>query len=64
MANAQVVQLKTTAKTTREVRRTAGATRSLRRQAATAVGIGASAVTLNALSLSHLAHGIQSRRAA
>jgi len=33
-------------------------TRALRRQAGTAIGIGAVAVTLTALSLSHLAHGI------
>jgi hypothetical protein len=35
------------------------ATRALRRRGATAVGIGAVAVTLTALSLSHLAHGIE-----
>jgi hypothetical protein len=35
------------------------ASRALRRQAATAVGIGAVAVTLTALSLSHLAHGVE-----
>src|SRR5262245_745099 len=34
-------------------------TRAMRRQGATAVGIGAVAVTLTALSLSHLAHGIE-----
>jgi hypothetical protein len=34
------------------------ATRAMQRQAATAVGIGAVAVTLTALSLSHLAHGV------
>jgi hypothetical protein len=35
------------------------ATRAMRRQGGTAVGIGAVAVTLTALSLSHLAHGIE-----
>lgn len=39
----------------RKVRR---AVRALRRRAATAMGVGAVAVTLTALSLSHLAHGI------
>jgi hypothetical protein len=35
------------------------ASKALRRQAGTAVGVGAVAVTLTALSLSHLAHGIE-----
>src|SRR5260370_37085813 len=41
-----------------QVRRGQRASRALRRQGATAIGIGAVAVTLTALSLSHLAHGI------
>jgi hypothetical protein len=50
---------KSTTKTpARQIRRTTRATRALRRQAGTAIGIGAVAVTLTALSLSHLAHGI------
>jgi len=40
------------------VRRSVRVTRALRRQAAVAVAIGAVAVTLTALSLSHLAHGV------
>jgi hypothetical protein len=35
------------------------AAKALRRQAGTALGVGAVAVTLTALSLSHLAHGIE-----
>jgi uncharacterized membrane protein len=35
------------------------AMRALRRQAGTAIGVGAVAVTLTALSLSHLAHGVE-----
>jgi hypothetical protein len=57
MANLNVVQLPHSQKT-RKVRRATRATRSLRRQAGTAIGIGVVAVTLTALSLSHLAHGI------
>ena len=33
--------------------------KALRRQAGTAIGVGAVAVTLTALSLSHLAHGVE-----
>jgi hypothetical protein len=40
------------------VRKHTRATRAVRRQAGTAIGIGAVAVTLTTLSLSHLAHGI------
>jgi hypothetical protein len=50
-------QLKT-AKAPAQLRRGQRVTRALRRQAGTAIGIGAVAVTLTALSLSHLAHGI------
>jgi hypothetical protein len=58
MANTNVVHLKSTTKTSHQVRRSQRVTRSIRRQAGTAVGVGAVAVTLTALSLSHLAHGI------
>src|SRR5258708_28025066 len=58
MANTNVVHLKATTKTSHQVRRSQRVTRSIRRQAGTAVGVGAVAVTLTALSLSHLAHGI------
>src|SRR5262252_4087537 len=40
-------------------RRDCRAHKALRRQAGTAVGVGAVAVTLTALSLSHLAHGVE-----
>src|SRR5258706_1993132 len=58
MANPNVVHLKSTTKTSHQVRRSQRVTRSIRRQAGTAIGLGAVAVTLTALSLSHLAHGI------
>jgi hypothetical protein len=59
MATQNVVRLAATAKTVRQIRRSARFTRALRRQAATAIAIGAVAVTLTALSLSHLAAGIE-----
>jgi hypothetical protein len=54
-----VVKLATANKSTRQVRRTTRATRALRRQAATAIAVGAVAVVLTALSLNHLATGIE-----
>ena len=59
MATPTLVQLKPAQKTqtTRQLGRNAA--RALRRQAGTAVGIGTVAVTLTALSLSHLAHGVE-----
>src|SRR5258707_694749 len=59
MANQNVVQLKSTQKTTPQIRRSTRMSRAVRRQAGTAVGIGTVAVTLTALSLSHLSHGIE-----
>src|SRR5262249_16784937 len=58
MGNSTVVQLKPAQKsaTSTKSRR---ASKALRRQAGTAAGIGVVAVTLTALSLSHLAHGVQ-----
>jgi hypothetical protein len=47
------------AKAPAQSRRSRKADKALRRQGATAVGIGAVAVTLTALSLSHLAHGVE-----
>ena len=58
MASATIHQLKTKPVNT-QTRRSTRATRALRRQAATAAGIGAVAVTLTGLSLSHLAHGVE-----
>jgi hypothetical protein len=58
-ANSNVLALKPTTKTSHQVRRSQRVTRAIRRQAGTAVGIGAVAVTLTALSLSHLAHGVE-----
>jgi hypothetical protein len=49
--------VKPTQKAPAQVRRGQRATRALRRQGSTAIGIGAVAVTLTALS--HLAHGIE-----
>ncbi len=59
MASQNVIQLKSTTKTSHQVRRSQRVTRSIRRQAGTAIGVGAVAVTLTALSLSHLAHGVE-----
>jgi hypothetical protein len=59
MANTNVLPLRTNAKSPRQVRRSARVSRALRRQAGTAVGVGVVAVTLTALSLSHLAHGVE-----
>jgi hypothetical protein len=47
------------AKPRQAIRRNTRAARALRRQAGTAVGLGLVALTLTALSLSHLAHGIE-----
>src|SRR5258706_14322249 len=58
MAIQNVVQLKTANKTSKQVRKHTRASKALRRQAGTAVAVGLVAVTLTALSLSHLAHGI------
>jgi hypothetical protein len=58
MGTTNVVQLKSTTKSPRTIRRNTKAARALRRQAGTAIGIGFVAVTLTTLSLSHLAHGI------
>jgi hypothetical protein len=57
-AAANLVQLKSSQKTPRQVRGSNRAARALSRQAGTAIGVGAVAVTLTALSLSHLAAGI------
>jgi hypothetical protein len=59
MAAQNVVQLKSTQKTPPQTRRGTRVAKAIRRQAGTAVGIGAVAVTLTALSLSHLAHGVE-----
>jgi len=59
MAHLNVVELPRVSKSRQTVRRSARAARALRRQAWTAVGIGCVALTLTALSLSHLAHGIE-----
>ena len=59
MANPTIVQLKPAQKTQTTHQLGRNAARALRRQAGTAVGIGAVAVTLTALSLSHLAHGVE-----
>src|SRR6266478_9690157 len=59
MASQNVIHLKSTTKTSHQVRRSQRVTRSIRRQAGTAIGVGAVAVTLTTLSLSHLAHGIE-----
>jgi hypothetical protein len=56
MATAQVVALKPTAKSTKQVRRT---TRAIRRQAVVAGCIGGVAALITALSLSHLASGVK-----
>jgi hypothetical protein len=57
MAVSNLVQLKPTQKPAL-VRRHTRAAKALRRQAGTAIGVGLVAVTLTALSLSHLAHGM------
>ena len=57
--NASVHQLKTAVPKGTAPRKLRRATKALRRQAGTAIGVGAVAVTLTALSLSHLAHGVQ-----
>jgi hypothetical protein len=57
MANTNIHQLRPPQKAA-ETRKSRRALKALRRQAGTAVGIGAVAITLTALSLSHLAHGI------
>ena len=59
MATPTIVQLKPAQKTQTTSQLSRNAARALRRQAGTAVGIGAVAVTLTALSLSHLAHGVE-----
>jgi hypothetical protein len=56
---AQVVQLKTSKQVNTATRHSTRITKAIRRQAGTAVGIGTVAVTLTALSLSHLSHGIE-----
>src|SRR5260370_39213884 len=58
MANTNIHQLRPPQKAA-ETRKSRRALKALRRQAGTAVGIGAVAVTLTALSLSHLAHGVE-----
>ena len=58
MANANVLPLKSPQNPPRQVRRSTRVARALSRQAGTAIGVGAVAVTLTALSLSHLARGI------
>jgi hypothetical protein len=50
---------KSAQKTIPATRRGTRVGKALRRQAGTAIGIGAVAVTLTALSLSHLAHGVE-----
>jgi hypothetical protein len=58
MSQANVISLKSTAQHKPSLRRSHRAARAVRRQAGTAIGIGAVAITLTTLSLSHLAHGI------
>jgi hypothetical protein len=58
MAQTNVIRIPSKS-TIKQTRKSTRATRALRRQAATAVGIGLVAVTLTALSLSHLAHGVE-----
>jgi uncharacterized protein YjeT (DUF2065 family) len=57
--NASIHTLKPAAPKRAAHHATRRAHKALRRQAGTAVGVGAVAVTLTALSLSHLAHGIE-----
>jgi hypothetical protein len=57
--NATLHTLKTAAPKRAAHPNTRRANKALRRQAGTAIGVGAVAVTLTALSLSHLAHGIE-----
>jgi hypothetical protein len=59
MANTNVLPLRQNTKTPRQVRHTVRVTKAIRRQAGTAVAVGLVAVTLTALSLSHLAHGVE-----
>jgi hypothetical protein len=59
MANANVLPLKSPQHPPRQVRHSTRVARALNRQAGTAIGVGAVAVTLTALSLSHLAAGIE-----
>ena len=58
MNSATVHQLKATPRRAASPR-SRRAHKALRRQAGTAIGVGAVAVTLTALSLSHLAHGVE-----
>ena len=57
MNSATVHQLKAAPK--RAAPKSRRAHKALRRQAGTAIGVGTVAVTLTALSLSHLAHGVE-----
>jgi hypothetical protein len=59
MAGPNVIPLKSPQKTPCQVRRSARMARALNRQAGTAIGVGTVAVTLTALSLSHLARGVE-----
>jgi hypothetical protein len=59
MASPNVIQIKPAQKTSKQIRHTTRATKAIRRQAGTAVAVGLVAVTLTALSLSHLAHGVE-----
>ncbi len=58
MDNTNVVRLPSK-RNVQKAKRTTRRTRAMRRQAGTAVAVGFVAVTLTALSLSHLAHGVE-----
>jgi hypothetical protein len=59
MTQTNILPLRQNAKTQPQTRKHTRATKALRRQAGTAVAVGLVAVTLTALSLSHLAHGVE-----
>jgi hypothetical protein len=59
MASSNILRLATPQKTPHALRRSVRVRKAIRRQALTAIGIGLVAVTLTALSLSHLAHGVE-----
>src|SRR5258707_12444338 len=59
MANSNILPLRQNTKPTPQTRKHTRATKAIRRQAGTAVAVGAVAVNLTALSLSHLAHGVE-----
>jgi hypothetical protein len=59
MANTNVLPIRRNTKTPKQIRQTVRVTKAIRRQAGTAVAVGLVAVTLTALSLSHLAHGVE-----